>query len=211
MSAQEDNVLGRIPVGIAVLAVGLVGLVLAGLRFGAPGVVLGLAALTLVGVITAFWTSLRTLLGETRLTGADAYAIGAPRVEEEQKRAALRALKDLEFERAVGKISEEAAKVPVSECRREAKRLLRMLDEASADQRARAERVVAQRFAELGLGPLDQEQDAAASETQEGSAEPAETRTAAKAEEKVVESAAAEEDEEEDKEKKRDDEEADHA
>ena len=211
MSAQEDNVLGRIPVGIAVLAVGLVGLVLAGLRFGAPGVVLGLAALTLVGVITAFWTSLRTLLGETRLTGADAYAIGAPRVEEEQKRAVLRALKDLEFERAVGKISEEDAKVLVSEYRREAKRLLRMLDEASADQRARAERVVAQRFAELGLGPLDQEQDAAASETQEGSAEPAETRTAAKAEEKVVESAAAEEDEEEDKEKKRDDEEADHA
>lgn len=211
MSAQEENVLGRVPVGLAVLAVGLVGLVVAGLRFGLPGVVLGLAALTLVGVITAFWSSLRTLLGETRLTGADAYAIGAPRVEEEQKRAVLRALKDLEFERAVGKISEEDAKVLVLEYRREAKRLLRMLDEASADQRARAERVVAQRFAELGLGPLDQEQDAAASEAQEGGTEPTEPRPAAKAEEKVVESAAGEEDEEEDKEKKRDDEEADHA
>ncbi len=158
MSEREEGLLGRIPVGVAVLGLGLVGLLFAGLRFGASGVVLGLAALTLVGVITAFWSSLRTLLGETRLSGADAYAIGAPRVEEEQKRAVLRALKDLEFERSVGKISDDDYKALVVEYRREAKRLLRMLDEASADQRARAERVVAQRFAELGLGPWESDE-----------------------------------------------------
>jgi hypothetical protein len=93
-------------------------------------------------------------LGETRLTGADAYALGAPRVEEEQKRAVLRALKDLEFERSVGKISDDDYKELVVSYRKEAKRLLRLLDEASADQRARAEKIVEERFAQLGLGPI---------------------------------------------------------
>lgn len=153
MNAENEGVLSRVPMWLGALGIALIGLALAGFKFGASGVVLALAALTLVAVITAFWSSLRTLLGETRLTGADAYAIGAPRVEEEQKRAVLRALKDLEFERSVGKISEDDYKGLVLEYRREAKRLLRMLDEASADQRARAEKEVARRLAELGLAP----------------------------------------------------------
>jgi hypothetical protein len=153
MSAENEGLLSRVPMWLGALGIALVGLALAGLKFGPSGVVLALAALTLVAVITAFWSSLRTLLGETRLTGADAYAIGAPRVEEEQKRAVLRALKDLEFERSVGKISDDDYKVLVNEYRREAKRLLRMLDEASADQRARAEKEVNRRLAELGLAP----------------------------------------------------------
>lgn len=165
MSIENEGVLSRVPMWLGALGIALVGLLLAGLKFGAAGVVLALAALTLVAVITAFWSSLRTLLGETRLTGADAYAIGAPRVEEEQKRAVLRALKDLEFERSVGKISEDDYKSLVIEYRREAKRLLRMLDEASADQRARAEKEVARRLAELGLAPPTREElDAVAAE-----------------------------------------------
>ena len=91
--------------------------------------ILVLATGALVSVIAVFWASVRTLVGETPLSGADAYALGAPRAEEEQKRAVLRALKDLEFERSVGKISDEDYEALVSKYRAEAKRLLRLLEE----------------------------------------------------------------------------------
>jgi hypothetical protein len=117
-------------------------------------VVLILAALTLIAVIATLWNSVRTLLGETKLSAADAFAIGAPRAEEEQKRAVLRALKDLEFERTVGKISEDDYAVLVSRYRAEAKRLLREIDQATAEQRARAEEVVRARLDAAGLAPV---------------------------------------------------------
>lgn len=124
-----------------VVAVVYVALGFAADLVGGPGVlILVLAAGALVGVIATFWASLRTLFGETPLSGADAYAIGAPRAEEEQKQSVLRALKDLEFERSVGKISEEDYQVLVARYRAEAKRLLRVLD---ADARPRREQVEA--------------------------------------------------------------------
>jgi hypothetical protein len=122
-----------------------------GFLLGPPIAVLLLAAVALTGVISFFWSSLRTLLGETPLTGADAYAIGAPRLEEEQKRAVLRALKDLEFERAVGKISEEDYRVLAYRYREEAKRLLRLIDENAAEDRKRALAIVTSKLAEEGL------------------------------------------------------------
>lgn len=131
----------------------LVGMVYGGLEFGPPAVVLGLMGLALIAVIALFWNSIRTLIGETRLTGEDAFAIGAPRAEEEQKRAVLRALKDLEFERAVGKISEEDYGVLAQRYRTEAKRLLRQIDEATAEQRARAEALVGGRLRSVGIAP----------------------------------------------------------
>jgi hypothetical protein len=122
-----------------------------GQLYGPPGVVLVLAGSALVAVIALFWQSLRTLLGETPLSGADAYALGAPRTEEEQKRNVLRALKDLEFERAVGKISDDDYKQLVTHYRKEAKRLLRTIDEQNAPQRARAAQLADERLAKLGL------------------------------------------------------------
>jgi hypothetical protein len=131
----------------------LAALTYAGVEFGPPGVVLVLTGFALVLVIAAFWSSIRTLIGETRLSGADAFAIGAPRAEEEQKRAVLRALKDLEFERSVGKISEDDYVLLSNRYRDEAKRLLRQIDLASAEQRDHALAIVNQRLAHVGLGP----------------------------------------------------------
>ena len=133
--------------------VGAGGFVYAGVEFGPPGVVLLMVGAALVAVIAAFWSSLRTLLGESRLSSADAFALGAPRAEEEQKRAVLRALKDLEFERSVGKISDDDYAVLVARYRDEAKRLLRQIDQASLDQRAKAEAVVQRRLERAGLSP----------------------------------------------------------
>src|SRR4051794_29438399 len=84
----------------------LVCAIVAGVLQGAAAVILVLAAGALVSVIALFWSSIRTLVGETPLSGADAYALGTPRAEEEQKRAVLRALKDLAFERSGGRISD---------------------------------------------------------------------------------------------------------
>jgi hypothetical protein len=123
----------------------------AGLTYGAPGVVLVLVGTTLALVIAAFWTSVRMLIGEARLSGADAYAIGTQHTEEEQKRAVLRALKDLEFERSVGKISEDDYRQLVARYRWEAKRLLQVIDEKSKVQRQRAESVVQAHLAAAGL------------------------------------------------------------
>ncbi len=136
---------------------------------GAAAAILVLAGGALLGVIVVFWSSLRTLLGETPLTGADAYAIGAPPAEEERKRAVLRALKDLEFERSVGKISEEDYELLVTKYREEGKRLLRAIDEGAGPERERAAAFVAERLRDEGLlegdappAPRDEDEEDAA-------------------------------------------------
>ncbi len=136
-------------IGLPVLTVGIA--LTAGFVQGPASAILVLVGGALIGVIAIFWASVRTLLGETPLSGADAYAIAAPRSEEEQKRAVLRALKDLEFERSVGKISEEDYVELVARYRGEAKRLLRLIDEQAGPRRERAAALVAKRFRREGL------------------------------------------------------------
>ncbi|WP_437905257.1 zinc ribbon domain-containing protein [Sorangium sp. So ce327] len=151
----------------------LVGAGVAGLVAGPPAAILVLAGGALVAVIAIFWASLRVLIGETPLSGADAYAIGAPRAEEEQKQAVLRALKDLEFERSVGKISDEDYAELVAKYRAEAKRLLRLLD---ADAQPRREQVAA--LVERHLRRAGLQDDGAPREPDEAAAtaEPAATQ-----------------------------------
>lgn len=140
---------------LGIPAATLICAVVAGVLQGAAAVILVLAAGALVTVIAVFWASIRTLVGETPLSGADAYAIGAPRAEEEQKRAVLRALKDLEFEHSVGKISEEDYQALVAKYRAEAKRLLRMLDEDALPGRQKVEALVNDRLLREGLADVN--------------------------------------------------------
>lgn len=152
---ESDPSLARMAMFVAGLITTLV--IAAGVFVDVSTAILVLAGCVLVLVIASFWASLRTLLGETPLSGADAYAIGAPpRAEEEQKRAVIRALKDLEFERSVGKISEEDYRALVAKYRAEAKRLLQAIDQNAAPGRERAEVLVQKRLKQLGL--LDGEQ-----------------------------------------------------
>jgi hypothetical protein len=146
----------------------LVATAVAGSVFGPPAAVLVLAGGALVAVIAVFWASLRLLLGETPLSGADAYALGAPSTEEEQKQAVLRALKDLEFERSVGKISDEDYAELVAKYRAEAKRLLRILDADAQAGRERVAALVAKRLRRAGLA--DTEDGAATDEDQDDAA-----------------------------------------
>jgi hypothetical protein len=129
----------------------LVCAIVGGVLQGAAAVVLVLAGGALVSVIAIFWASIRTLVGEAPLSGADAYVLGAPRAEEERKRAVLRALKDLEFERGVGKISEEDYEALAAKYRAEAKRLLRMLEDDAQPGRHKVEALVMERLFQEGL------------------------------------------------------------
>ena len=173
---NADAVKFGVPAVTAVLAL------LGGIFIDVPTAILVLAAGVLVTVIASFWASLRTLLGETPLSGADAYAIGAPpRAEEEQKRAVIRALKDLEFERSVGKISEEDYRALVAKYRAEAKRLLQALDQSTAPGRERAEVLVQRRLKQLGLLDSEKEEtdeDDEADEAAEAPAPKAEAKAA---------------------------------
>ncbi len=107
-----------------------------------------LAGGVLTGVVLLFWSSLGRLTGESPLSLEEAVGLGAPSPEEERKRSILRALKDLEYERSVGKISEEDFAELSARYRAEAKALLKLIDAESAPMRKRAEELLAARLSE---------------------------------------------------------------
>jgi hypothetical protein len=126
--------------GIASIAAGV------GALFGLSAALLTLAAGTLLGGILLFWSSLQGLAGETPLTLDEALSLGAPSAEEEQKQAVLRALKDLEYERSVGKISEDDYRELSQRYRSEAKALLLLVDRDLAPSLNKAEAMLAERL-----------------------------------------------------------------
>jgi hypothetical protein len=105
-----------VPVVVVLAAIGL------GRGFGLSIGLLTLAGGVLCGTIWLLWSSLQGLTGEAPLTLEEALSLGAPSAEEEQKRAVLRALKDLEYERAVGKINDADYASLAEHYRNEAKR-----------------------------------------------------------------------------------------
>ncbi|MES1175470.1 MAG: zinc ribbon domain-containing protein [Myxococcales bacterium] len=146
----------------------LVAAIVAGTLYGVQLVVLTLAAAALLLVIFLLWSSVQALAGESELTFEEAFSFGARSAEEEQKRAVLRALKDLEYERSVGKISEEDYHEYAARYRAEAKRLIQNLNEHLAAQRQQVERELERRLAKTDA-------KSSAVESADASAEPAET------------------------------------
>lgn len=114
--------------------------------YGLPTGLLFAAGSVLVWVISMFWTSVQSLTGETPLTLDEALSLGAPSAEEERKRAVLRALKDLEYERGVGKISEEDFVDLSARYRAEAKALLQILERDLGPAREQALRRLERRL-----------------------------------------------------------------
>jgi hypothetical protein len=127
--------------------------VVLGVRYGVQLVVLTLAAGALLLVIALLWNSVQALAGESELSFEEAFSMGTRSAEEEQKRAVLRALKDLDYERSVGKISEEDYREYSTRYRAEAKRLIRDLDESLAEARKQVERELERRVSKLEKPP----------------------------------------------------------
>jgi len=131
----------------------LLAAITAGTLYGVQLVVLTLAAAALLLVIWLLWSSVQALAGESPLTFEEAFSLGARSAEEEQKRAVLRALKDLEYERSVGKISEDDYHEYSARYRAEAKRLIQQLDENLAEGRQRVEAELERRLSKKTSEP----------------------------------------------------------
>lgn len=139
-----------LPIPLIVLALVVTSAVLVGWKIGFGAALLLLAGATLVLAIALLWSSVQNLTGEAPMTLEEALTLGAPSAEDERKRAVLRALKDLEFERSVGKLSEEDYAIQSARYRQEAKELLRNLEESQGEQRARIEQRLAERLNRTG-------------------------------------------------------------
>lgn len=157
----------------------LVGSILAGAVSGVELAFLVFAAGVLVLVITLLWSSVQSLTGGRSLDFEEALGMGAPSKVEEEKRAVLRALKDLEYERGVGKISPEDYAELSAKYRAEAKRLIQSVDAALEPARREVEQAIEARLKRAGV-TLEVEEPSEAGD--EAAEKPLETTTEADSE-----------------------------
>jgi hypothetical protein len=142
------------PSPLWLVPIAVVAATVAGNLLGRGPFFLTLAGFALLGAIWIFWRSLQSLTGEAPLTLEEALGLGAPNAEEERKAAVLRALKDLEYERTVGKIDEQDFLELSEKYRAEARSLLQLVDENLGSTRREVLAVVERRVAtELGAAP----------------------------------------------------------
>lgn len=131
---------------LGVLALSLLGASVAGFLWGIPAFLLGMAGGTLSLVIVLMWGSLQQMEESDEMEFEQALSYAAPSAEEEQKRALLRTLKDLEYELSVGKISREDYEQVYAEVAEKAKRMIALTDEAMKARLLSAEARVSARF-----------------------------------------------------------------
>jgi hypothetical protein len=142
MSTEEQGfVLPVTPLLALCILLGAMG---TGFLGGASFVLIFLAAVALSLTISLIWGSL-SRLGQGAILGfEDAMELAAPTATEEQKLAVLRALKDLEYELSVGKISKEDFDLASNEYRAQARLLIAVQDESMKSQLKSAEIRVAE-------------------------------------------------------------------
>ncbi len=125
-----------------------------GALLGPPIAILVLASGMLLGVIALFWASLRILSGDAALSpelealDATAHAVDALA---SRKKMLVRALKDLENERALGKLEDEDFEQLSHTYRGELKEVLSRIDATLEPHRPRAEDAARAYLANAGL------------------------------------------------------------
>ena len=138
-------------VSLAAIALGLAGVTVAvalgvGLVAGVATAFLALVTGALLGSILLVWHSIRTLAGDADVEPGLDLAASRTRPADldlfEEKQRALRALKDIEQENALGKIDDKDFKKLEAEYRAMAKEAIRALDESVAPWREKAEALV---------------------------------------------------------------------
>jgi len=112
---------------------------------GAPAVALWVAFALLAAAVLIFWEALRTVLDPAAPGDPlDTDDAGTPSALEARKRAALKALKDIAFERSIGRLSEEDYQELEARYRAEARDAMRAIDEGLGPWLARAEAMLAE-------------------------------------------------------------------
>lgn len=108
-----------------------------------PPLFIAVSALALVLALFAFWQSLRVLWQSDGPSAAVPPSAAARLALIDEKAALLKALKELAFERDLGKLSEQDYEALNARYRARAKQVLRDLDEQLGEYRGRAESLVA--------------------------------------------------------------------
>jgi hypothetical protein len=151
---DAERALGR-AVALGLPVAGVVGAVVVGAVASLGSAILVLAATALLSTIGLLWTSVRTLSGDAALPlqmeGAASPARGADAMTD-KKRQALRALKDLESDRAVGRIDEDDYRQLAARYREQAKDVMREMEREVAPVRADAERIAREYLKRRGVG-----------------------------------------------------------
>jgi hypothetical protein len=125
-----------------------------GVTLGAPLAILVAASGLLLGVIALFWASLRILSGDAALSpelealDATAHAVDALA---SRKKMLVRALKDLENERALGKLEDDDFEQLSHTYRGELKEVLSRIDASLEPHRPKAESAAREYLAKAGL------------------------------------------------------------
>ena len=153
MNQNQDSLATRPAVRQGAFVVVLLATALGAHLGGWPWALWVMGAAALLAAIVLLWESLLALSGSEELSLEEAFSLAAPTAADEQKRAVLRALKDLEYELLMGKISQEDYADLSARYRTEAKELLRQLDDNLGDMRARAEGLLNERLEREGLDP----------------------------------------------------------
>jgi hypothetical protein len=158
---EAERFLGRV-VAVGLPVVCIAAALAVGFAASVGSALLVLASGALLGTIALLWASVRTLSGDAPLP-VDLEALAAQHRDVdalgEQKRRVLRALKDLEGDRALGKIDESDYEAIATQYREEAKALMRQMDRNVAPALAEAERIageylVAQGITQGAAGPV---------------------------------------------------------
>jgi hypothetical protein len=143
---------------LAVPVIAVIAAAVTGVLYDVGMAILVLAGVALLAVISILWASLRTLSGDAPITIEEAIAVGALPATEAQKRAVLQAIKDLDYERSIGKVDDGDYKELMGRYRAEAKKLLRAMDDDLEPARARAVRYLAKALE--GRAPIKPKEEA---------------------------------------------------
>ncbi len=150
---EQERALGR-TIAIAIPAITVAAAIGTAVFVSAGPSILVLAGGTLLGTITLLWASLRTLGGDAPLP-ADLEALAgrsmAPSDLVSRKATILRAIKDLEHERSIGKLDDADFDEVASRYRDEAKSIIRALDGEVAPKLARAQQIALEHLRRKGL------------------------------------------------------------
>ena len=151
-SVDERALARGVAIGLPLVTVTVA--IAAGVILGMSMAILVLAAGTLLGVIALFWASLRVLSGDAplppELEALDATAHGVDALAS-RKKMLLRALKDLENERALGKLEDADFEEISSTYRDELKDVLRRIDASLEPYRDKAEAAARAHLERTGL------------------------------------------------------------
>lgn len=150
--------------------VGVVAAVILGMTKGLPAAILALAAGVLLGAIMLFWESLRVLVGEAPLPdNLESFNGSAQGIDilTSRKKMLVVSLKDLERERALGKLEVEDYTQLSLSYREELKVILRRIDQDLEPYREKAEEAIRAHLERRGLLGKERAASSSRQETEE--------------------------------------------